>query len=154
MVKKNVAPAEKKPRPLGVPVSMRLSAFDRKRLDAAAKSKGISRSELIRNYLDADQPERPPRRRQLAAWISPPMLGELRRIGNNINQIARHLNAVHPAGSAAPLPYPLLSEIRHLLSECVAGLYELVHHGDIPAADFQAALNQMGVSQLLQEPVE
>jgi Bacterial mobilisation protein (MobC) len=54
---------------------------------------------------------------QSAAHLDPLFLAQLSRLGNNLNQLTRHLNAV--GGSAPASLEPLLREIRSLISNAV-----------------------------------
>jgi len=92
------APAE----PLAGKLTLRLGAADLTAVEAAAVAVGLSRTQwvvaLVRRRLHAQPQLSPP---EAAAFIE--IQRDLRRIGVNLNQIARTVNATVPGGRAPDL---------------------------------------------------
>lgn len=97
-----------------VTTSLRLTPEERAVLDAVASAEGIGPSAFARVAVlrSAGMPATPRRRRRAElATLVQPILGELSRIGNNINQISRHLNS----GIATPADLDAFEGIRREL---------------------------------------
>lgn len=109
-------------------LSLRLSADERERMDAAAAERGIGPSTLLRQValsLLADAPALPRRRRQPAADPAElrRLLAELGKLGSNTNQIARHMNEAAKAGKTVA---PRLALLERTQAEIAAMREHLV----------------------------
>ena len=75
---------------------VRLTIRERAKLDAEARKLGLSMSRYVRRLID----KRRPSERRNGAPPSPATVSVLNRMGNNLNQLARHANA---RGDLAPV---------------------------------------------------
>lgn len=77
-------------------VKVNFSIEDHAKLTNLAKAQNKTIAELIRSHLDT-KIENAPQRNKTVIYknADPRLLYELNKIGNNINQIARHLNVGH-----------------------------------------------------------
>lgn len=75
---------------------VRLTAAERAALDALVEKTGHSRAALIRHGLFATPPPRAIPRPTVEHKEVARLLGELGKIGSNINQAQKHMNAGHP----------------------------------------------------------
>lgn len=77
---------------------VRASASELDTWRTAAAARGLPLSQLLRQLLanvDATHPPPPP--------PDPALVAQVRRIGNNLNQIARHMHRAPPEARLAPL---------------------------------------------------
>lgn len=74
-------------------LSVRLSPDERAQLDAAASAAGLSRGSFIRWQLTQGQAPRSVRRPPAELEELRQLLGQLGKIGSNLNQVAHKLNA-------------------------------------------------------------
>lgn len=104
-------------------LTVRLAAADGRGLDAAATEMGLTRNAwaaaLIRRRLHA----RPTFRRSDAISLLA-LQAELRRIGVNVNQIARALNTAVMAGKVLDLELAYLDDLRAEIRAHMAALHE------------------------------
>jgi uncharacterized protein (DUF1778 family) len=77
----------------GESVTVRLTKDERDTLDALASRSGMAVGAFVRAAAFGDAGPRAQRRPQVDHKALRHFLGECGRIGNNLNQIARHLNA-------------------------------------------------------------
>lgn len=82
-------------------VTIRLSPEDVARLDAEALSQGVSRSRWV-TYSVAGRLRGAPQFSRDESGELAKIAGELRRIGSNVNQIARALNVAAATGEISP----------------------------------------------------
>lgn len=80
-------------------IKVRASGAERARWQELAAARGVSLSELIRSRLDGTRL----RSRRDPPPVSPDLLRELARIGNNLNQLARAANRREPVTATALL---------------------------------------------------
>jgi pilus assembly protein TadC len=94
-------------------LSVRMTAKERCRLDALCRASGLSISSFIRSCLDGVQirPREPTEIRELYT--------EINRIGNNINQIARSVNAGIATPEDARQALFLLRQVHELMERIV-----------------------------------
>lgn len=77
-------------------VKVNFSIEDHAKLSTIALAQNKTIAELIRSHFDTKIENAPQRNRTVVYKNADPrLLYELNKIGNNINQIARHLNAGH-----------------------------------------------------------
>ena len=84
----------------GVTVTVRLTAEERAQLEALSSRSGLAAGAFMRAAAFGGAGPRAQRRPSADHAVLRQLLGELGRVGNNINQIARALNS----GQAADLP--------------------------------------------------
>ena len=106
-------------------IKVRASSVERARWQELAAARGVSLSELIRSRLDGTRL----RSRREPPPVSPDLLRELARIGNNLNQLARAANRHEPVTATA-----LLARLIEIDRE-LAGLRAAHHRPDAPLAD-------------------
>ena len=70
-------------------IEIRTTPEEKQRWQTIAENKGVSLSELVRSCLGGQRL----RKRRDPPKVDPDLLRELARIGNNLNQIARQVNA-------------------------------------------------------------
>lgn len=80
-------------------IEIRTTPEEKRHWQEAAENKGVSLSELVRSSLAGQRL----RKRREAPKVSPDLLRELARIGNNLNQLAHAANRRVPLESAALL---------------------------------------------------
>ena len=90
--------------------AFRLTAAEREQLDAQAAAAGVTLSQLIRTAVLQYRLPSPPVMREA--------VNELRAIGVNLNQIARHANAT---GALRGDLDETLAEVRQAISELIGG---------------------------------
>lgn len=109
------------PRP--VKLTLRLTAADTRRLDAAAAEMGLTRNAwaaaLVRRRLSGQPTFRPAEATSLLAIQS-----ELRRVGVNVNQIARALNTAVLEGRVLELELSSLADLRREIRAHMLALRE------------------------------
>lgn len=75
-------------------IKINLSPEDHARFSDAAAAENISMAELIRQKIGAKIEDAPaPKITRPVKKADPKLMYEMNRIGNNLNQIARHLNS-------------------------------------------------------------
>jgi hypothetical protein len=84
----------------GVIVPVRMTVEERDRLQALSARSGLAAGAFMRAAAFGEAGPRAQRRPSAEAATLRRLLGELGRVGNNVNQIARRLNS----GEAASLP--------------------------------------------------
>ena len=92
-------------------IEVRTTETEKQKWQSIAKNKGVSLSELIRSTLNRQRLSK----RHAYPSVSPDLLRELARMGNNLNQIARAVNGRQPVESIAIVAR--LIEIDRELSE-------------------------------------
>ncbi len=105
-------------------IKVRASNAERTRWQELATVRGVSLSELIRSRLDGTRL----RSRREPPLVSPDLLRELARIGNNLNQLARAANRREPVTATA-----LLARLIEIDRE-LAGLRAAHQRQDAPPA--------------------
>ena len=80
-------------------IEIRTSADEKRRWQEIAESKGVSLSDLVRSLLAGQRL----RKRRDPPRVDPALLRELARLGNNLNQLARHANSRRGDADAARL---------------------------------------------------
>jgi hypothetical protein len=80
-------------------IKLRTTAEEKRHWQEIAENKGVSLSELVRSSLGGMRL----RKRREAPRVSPELLRELARIGNNLNQLAHAANRREPLESVALL---------------------------------------------------
>lgn len=80
-------------------IEIRTTPEEKRHWQAIAENRGVSLSELVRSSLGGLRL----RKRREAPRVSPELLRELARIGNNLNQLARAANGRQPMPAAALL---------------------------------------------------
>ncbi|WP_208994528.1 plasmid mobilization protein [Pseudovibrio sp. WM33] len=87
-------------------VVLRCTAEEKKQLKRCASEANITASELLRATLGLVKPSR----KRVAPKADPRLVSELSRIGSNLNQIARAVNATQAAGEGRRLDGLLIVE--------------------------------------------
>jgi len=104
--------------PLARPRSFRLRQAEDEKFAKKLKEANLETSEYIRNKLLEDKTEvvaRPQRKNKEARLELLRMVGQLQRLGNNINQLAYRANADHLAGTLSEQTYrDLLSQLEDI----------------------------------------
>ena len=92
-------------------IEIRTTPEEKRHWQEIAENKGVSLSELVRSSLGGLRL----RKRREAPRVAPELLRELARIGNNLNQLARHANAT---GQIDPTElHEVLAMVRAILTE-------------------------------------
>ena len=123
-------------------LSVRLTAEEREHLDRLARESGLSLSNVIRSCINRTEI----RQRQPAEIND--LYREINRIGVNINQIARSVNAGIATRQDAKEALFLLRQV-YLLMEKVADLYWRLRRSS-PARDgwtWGSGMSSMGIKQ-------
>jgi len=104
--------------------TLRLTPEERQALVAAAEAQGLGPSTFARKAAleAAGAPVVVRRRRDVLAAAMGPLLGELARVGSNINQVARHVNR---GGSPAAAELATLRSEVEQLTHAVMSLREV-----------------------------
>jgi Bacterial mobilisation protein (MobC) len=93
--------------------SFQLTPTEHDHLERLAEASGMLKSELVRSYLPLGRPGNEPEwRRRNPDTVA--LVGELNRIGNNVNQLAHRANETGRLGDAAMLA-EVMSELKAAL---------------------------------------
>jgi hypothetical protein len=106
-----------------VVISAKVTPEEREKIKAIADAKGLTVSELVRRkLLDIEIPERiSPERLAKKNEVFRRYLSELNKIGNNLNQVARHCNQYREVDV---LVLEKIVEIERKLTELISKLYQ------------------------------
>lgn len=102
-----------------VPYSIRFSPQEREQAAAKAARAGLPISALIRHALLNVSPPRAARRPTVNHKAVARLLGELGKIGSNLNQLAKHANAGRYQSDTIELALRALLEMRTLCMEAL-----------------------------------
>jgi hypothetical protein len=107
---------------------IRLTLGEKNRLSEKAKERGMSVSDYVRWLLFDSEPlikrAKPKRAAEIIA------LGELGKIGSNVNQIAHELHSDRLANRAAWFPDQLIEKVKSGLQALSDYIHKLLDHGD------------------------
>lgn len=107
---------------------VRLTSSERRQMAQAAEIEGVTVSDLLRIRTLSTLPLRRKPSPERAALIRG--LGELGKLGSNINQIAHHLNLEAKRMDRPPIPDSVIQEVLQQLATLSHHLVNLLGHGD------------------------
>jgi len=95
-------------------LSVRMSVWERKKLDSMCKASGLTSSAVVRKLIAGASIQ------ENKAKDMKPLYQEINRIGNNINQIARSVNAGIASTEDAAQAVFLMKKIYELMEKAAA----------------------------------
>ncbi len=122
MARPNKGETEKR----SIMLRLRLTAAEKKSLQAVADNAGLSISDFVRGKALSAQPLHRKATPERAALIKG--LAGLGKIGSNINQIARVMNRLQ--NDAAPLPQQIIDDALTQIESLSQHLIKILSHGD------------------------
>lgn len=110
-----------------ITVKVRLTISEKKQMADASEIQGVTISDLLRMRTLSTLPARrkaPPERAALIRG-----LGELGKVGSNINQIARHLNRQQQVADNSSLSAEIITNALATITNFSCQILKIVEHG-------------------------
>lgn len=119
-------PHKEEPAKRNIMLRLRLTAAEKKSLQAVADNAGLSISDFVRGKALASSPLHRKATPERAALIKG--LAGLGKIGSNLNQIARSANRLQ--NDAMPLPQQIIDDALAQIESLSQHLIKILSHGD------------------------
>ena len=121
-------PLKQAPEKRSVIAKVRLTSAEKRQMNEAAEIEGVTVSELLRLRTLSTLPLRRKPSPERAALIRG--LGELGKMGSNLNQIAHHFNVEAKRRETPPIPDGTIEDVLQHVKALSHHLVNLLGHGD------------------------